>query len=253
MTYPILAYHKISQQWELSFTMLYPCQFERQMRYLAKKGYIGKSLKEFLMDPQDNYFILTFDDAYENVYENAFPLLNELDYTATVFALSNFIGKENTWDLIPGNIYSRHMNAEQLGELCKNGWEIASHGRDHLDMTKMDPGELVLDLKESKEILEKITGEKVDTFCFPYGKYDTAVVEAAKAEGYKHLVGYTERSRLGVIKRSSVYRVVDNKYSVLRKIKLKPLGMFFEHIKEAFFHSFALFARLKQKLVDRSR
>ena len=66
MSYPVLAYHKISTQWEISFTMIYPRSFERQMRFLAKKGYVGKSLKEYMADPKDNYFVLTFDDAYES-------------------------------------------------------------------------------------------------------------------------------------------------------------------------------------------
>ena len=252
MNYPVLAYHKITDQWELSYTMLYPKQFERQMRALAKKGFRGKSLKEYLTDPGEKNFVLTFDDAYESVYRFAFPLLEELGFTATVFALSNYIGVKNTWDLVPGKIYSMHMNAQQLKELSTAGWEVASHGKNHLDMTVMDSDELLSDLSESKEVLESIIEKSIDTFCFPFGRYNATVVEAAKSSGYNNLVGYTEKSKYGVIKRSSVYRVVDNHFSVLRKIRLKPCGMFVEHIKESFFHSFAWFARVKQKVNRKS-
>ncbi|MFA6618256.1 MAG: polysaccharide deacetylase family protein [Candidatus Neomarinimicrobiota bacterium] len=248
MNYPVLAYHKVSTQWELSFTMLYPKQFERQMRYLAKKGYIGKSLKEYLANPQDNYFVITFDDAYESVYKNAFPLLQELGFTASIFVICNYMGKNNTWDFTPGKIYSRHMDKESILKLHHAGWEIGSHGLDHLVITSMSSEEAMNDLQESKAILEDLVGEDVESFCFPFGNYTKEIVEKAKKAAYKNLVGYTERSRYGVIKRSSVYRLVDNKYSVLRKIQQGSSSMFFAHIKEAFFHSFSLLSRMKQKV-----
>ena len=113
LKYPVLAYHKVTKQWEISYTMLRPRAFERQMRYLSIKGYVGKSLRDYLANPRDNYFVLTFDDAYESVFENAFPLLKELGFTATVFAITNYIGKNNTWDFTPGKIYSRHMDITQ--------------------------------------------------------------------------------------------------------------------------------------------
>lgn len=253
MNYPVLAYHKVDQQWELSFTLLYTKQFERQMNYLAKKGFVGKSLKEYLADPQKKYFVITFDDAYDSVYENALPILNKLGFTATVFAICNYIGKNNTWDYIPWNIYSSHMNKERLLALHQAGWEVGSHGLDHLVMTSMSSDEIEAEVVESKKMLEKLLGEKVKTFCFPFGRYNQEIVEKTKKAGYENLVGYTERARFGVIKRSSIYRIVDNKYSVLRKVRRKPLGMFFEHIKEGFFHSFSLIPRIKQKISENNK
>ncbi|RKY55762.1 MAG: hypothetical protein DRP93_02770 [Candidatus Neomarinimicrobiota bacterium] len=248
LKYPVLAYHKITRQWELSFTMLYPHTFERQMRFLAEKGYIGLSLRKYLEDPRDNYFVLTFDDAYESVYENAYPLLKELGFSATVFVLTNYIGKKNTWDFTPGNIFSRHMNEEQLKLLHREGWEIASHGENHRAMTGLDPNSVTYELKHSKEIISSIIDHEVETFCFPFGVYNAGVVASAKVSGYKNLVGFTEASRYGVISRSAVYRIVDSRFSVLRKIRKCPFDLFFESIKEGVFHSFSLFSRLIQRL-----
>ena len=247
LKYPVLAYHKVTKQWEISYTMLYPHNFERQMRYLATNGYVGKSLREYLVDPQDNYFVLTFDDAYENVYENAFPLLKELGFSATVFVLTNYIGKDNTWDFTPGNIFSRHMNIEQLKTLHQKGWEVASHGENHRAMKGLHPDSVIHELKHSKELISSLIGDEVETFCFPFGVYNAAVVTAAKSCGYKNLVGFTESSRYGVISRSAVYRIVDGRLSVLRKIRRCPFDLFFEVIKEGIIHSFSLFSRLAQR------
>lgn len=246
--YPVLAYHKVTKQWEVSFTMLYPHTFERQMRYLATKGYVGKSLREYLTDPKDNYFVLTFDDAYESVYKNAYPLLKELGFSATVFVLTNYIGKNNTWDFTPGNIFSRHMDSEQLKKLHQAGWEVASHGENHRAMPGMHPDSVMHELKHSKEIISSMIDHEVETFCFPFGVYNAGVVAAAKACGYKNLVGFTEASRYGVISRSAVYRIVDDRFSVLRKIRRCHFDLFFESIKEGIFHSFSLFSRLKQRI-----
>jgi len=251
MNYPVVAYHKVSDQWELSLTMLYPRNFERHMRFLAKKGLVGKSLKEYLQDPKDNYFVLTFDDAYQSVYMNAYPLLKELGFTATVFVLTNYIGKENTWDFNPGNILSRHMHVEELKTLHDEGWEVASHGENHRAMTGMHPDSVAHELKHSKELIASIIGEEVQTFCFPFGAYNAGVVAAAKACGYKNLVGYTETSRYGVISRSAVYRLIDSKRSVYRKIHSNAFCFFFERLKEDLIHSTAIFARMFQRLRKR--
>lgn len=253
MKYPALAYHKVTEQWELSLTMLYPRNFERQMRFLAKKGYIGKSLKDYMEDPRDNYFILTFDDAYQNVYLNAFPLLKELGFTASVFVLTNFIGRDNTWDFTPCKIYSRHMNVEELKQLHEAGWEVASHGENHRAMTGMHPDAIAHELKHSKELISSITGEEVKTFCFPFGAYNVGIVASAKACGYEYLVGYTEASRYGVISRSAVYRMIDGRRSVLRKIRIKSIGFFIERLKEDIIHSTAIFPRIFQRLRKRNK
>ncbi|MEA3392403.1 MAG: polysaccharide deacetylase family protein [Candidatus Marinimicrobia bacterium] len=247
LKYPVLAYHKITKQWEISYTMLYPHNFERQMRYLATNGYVGKSLREYLTDPKYNYFVLTFDDAYESVYKNAYPLLKELGFSATVFVLTNYIGKNNTWDFTPGNIFSRHMNVEQLKTLHQEGWEVASHGENHRAMTGLHPDSVIHELKHSKELISSLIDDEVETFCFPFGVYNANVVAAAKSCGYKNLVGFTEPSRYGVISRSAVYRTVDSRLSVLRKIRRYPFDLFFEGIKEGIIHSFSLFSRLAQR------
>lgn len=248
-SYPVLAYHKISQQWELSFTMMYPKAFRAQMHYLAGMGYKACNLKEYLEKPADNKFVLTFDDAYESVYCYAAPILKKLDFRATLFVPNAYIGKDNDWDFTPGNIRSRHMNGEQLRELHRKGWEIASHGEGHRVLTGMKNGELQYELEHSKASLEALTGEEVHTFCFPFGVYNKRVVDAARAAGYKNLIGFTGASRHGVIPRSVVYRLVDNPRTVLRKIRIHSFWHRFESCKEQLFHSFACFTRIKQKFM----
>ena len=48
-----------------------------------------------------------------------------------------------------------------IREIHNLGFEIASHGYDHQQITKMTPAEFREDIRKSKAILENITGEKV--------------------------------------------------------------------------------------------
>lgn len=228
--------------------MIYPQQFRAQMNYLAEHGYTATTLRDYLAKPAENSFVLTFDDAYENIYQYAAPVLEELGFKATLFVPTAYVGKENIWDFTPGNIRSRHMSEKQLKELQQKGWEIASHGEQHRVLTKMRAPELQRELESSKKYLESLTSNKVETFCFPFGVYNEHIVSASKKVGYKNLVGFTGLSRYGVITRSVVYRVVDNPRSVLRKIRIGKRCRLYEFCKEQLFHSFSFFSRLKQKI-----
>jgi len=244
MKVPALTYHKVSETWELPLTMMRPRAFRRQMEFLQKKGYRGCSLKEYLAKPSKNLFVITFDDAYENIFTFAYPILKNLGFTATVFPVTDYIGRQNTWDISPGDIRIFHMNAQQICRLHTAGWEIASHGQSHKVMTLLSSADIKNELTVSKSILEDLLGDTVDTFCFPFGVSDDNIVSACKKAGYSHLVGLKDENN--IIGRMAVYRGVDGRHSVYRKISSKHLFNFLEKIKEDFFHSFSAVTRWKQ-------
>lgn len=248
MSIPILTYHKVSLRWELAYTQLRPQSFERQMTYLHKKGLKGCSLAEYLADPADNKFVITFDDAYENVYTFAFPILEKLGFTATFFVIKDYVGKINTWDVSPGDIRIYHMNETQILALHAAGWEVASHGCRHWMMTLLDDAELQKELSESKIYLENLIHAKVSTFCYPFGIYNEHIVAMTKKNNYSNFMGIRKNELLGVLGRSTVYRVVDNKFSVRRKVCRRHIFHFIEIIKENLIHSFSLITRIKQSI-----
>ena len=98
---PILTYHSIDDSG--SVVSVSVANFNKQMRYIRKKGYKTYCLLEMVNCikrgdklPYDG-IVITFDDGYENNYKEAFPILLEYGYTATIFLTTGHCGKANNW------------------------------------------------------------------------------------------------------------------------------------------------------------
>ena len=113
----ILMYHNIaipSQGVRLRSLYVTPDMFRFQMWYLKQAGYQVVSLDEIADYAKDSSsaaksekkIALTFDDGFADFYHNAFPILKEYGYTATVYLVSDQIGNFNTWD-------DHQLNAEK--------------------------------------------------------------------------------------------------------------------------------------------
>jgi peptidoglycan/xylan/chitin deacetylase (PgdA/CDA1 family) len=62
---------------------------------------------------------------------------------------------------------------------------INSHGISHRDLTKHSK-QSKKEILQSKQILETITKQKIDTFCYPEGKNDDKIQKYVKSAGYKY-------------------------------------------------------------------
>jgi len=68
----------------------------------------------------------TFDDGIVSAHQTAFPVLKSRGQAATAAIVAGKIGANDDY-----------MNARQLRELERNGWEIASHGLTHTRPTQI--------------------------------------------------------------------------------------------------------------------
>ena len=80
-----------------------PRMFRFQMWYLKTAGFKVVSLQEILSfikgnDSDERLVAITFDDGYQDFYDNAFPVLKTYKLPSTVFLVSDLVGKENIWD-----------------------------------------------------------------------------------------------------------------------------------------------------------
>jgi len=229
---PIIMFHKVDPQWEWGGTRQGPKSFARKMRFLHKSGFGTISLTHYLdqltagSKPPAGTFVLTFDDAYAGLLEHALPVLGELDYTATIFAPSAKLGRENDWELRFGSHF-RHMTGEELRQAVHAGHEIGSHGRRHIPLVGLDDTRLHDELAGSKQELEDLLGQEVKTISYPYGRVDARVKLATQHAGYIGACSSYPGTRTSIVDRYELRRLgvysIDTMRMVAVKLRGRPL------------------------------
>lgn len=163
--------------------------FRQHLRYLEMTGYNViplRHLYEYVSGKRasipKNAIVITIDDGWRSTFTEAFPELQKRKFPFTVFIYPNIIGKTSnalTWD--------------QIRQMSDAGVDIQSHSlthpfltkRKHRSKTDKEYGEwLYKELAQSRRILEKETGRRVQFLAYPYGDYDDRVAAASAKAGY---------------------------------------------------------------------
>jgi peptidoglycan/xylan/chitin deacetylase (PgdA/CDA1 family) len=110
--------------------------------------------------------LVTFDDGYRDVYEEALPVLEERGWRALFFVSSEQVG---TVERHPVRGRLDHMTWDELRELRERGHEIASHGASHRDMSALASDEARRDIQLARATLADLLPGAPDWLAFPYG------------------------------------------------------------------------------------
>ena len=177
---PVLAFHKIDSRFEWGVTRSTPSQFQTILTFLREEGFQTISIAELLRNQPlpEKPIILTFDDAYDNVFDFALPIMNAAGFTATLFVITGYIGSMNTWDVNTGGLLFQHLSMNRIIRLRDQGWEIGSHTVHHPDLTRIAPEYLKKELECSKSLLENALRTPVESIAFPFGRFNPHVLQA---------------------------------------------------------------------------
>jgi len=189
---PILTYHSIDKSGSVISTA--PEVFRRQMQYLSENGYKAVTLNEFISSLSEDKtpflktVVLTFDDGFQNFFSEAFPVLEEYGFRATVFLVTEFCGKNNDWAGNPPELpSSKVLSWEEIRQLHGLGIEFGGHSRTHPDLTKVSDSRVESEIVESKAVIENALGGEVTTFAYPFGKFNPDVKQTVE-KSYKAAV-----------------------------------------------------------------
>ncbi len=191
---PILYYHKIHERRPGALGLnsyLPPARFEQQIRYLSRRGYKSIALDEAIKRIKDGQSIapktvaITFDDGYPDNYEYAFPILKKYNFTATIFIVTDFVGKNTKWPHSKETLPERLLSWDNIREMALNGISFGSHTCNHWSLNKLSADKISYELVESKKRFENELQQEVTSFCYPYGRYNKQVVEQVKQSGYQ--------------------------------------------------------------------
>jgi len=185
----VLVYHSITDKliendWDENTTP--KDLFDRQMGYLADNKYNIISCRQVIQYLTDYGKIppravaLTFDDGYKDNYTNAFPILKEYNFCATIFPTINFLRDYSG--------QARYLSSLEIINMRKSGIiDFGSHGLAHKALTRIDEQQLNKEIEGAKQKLEEIINEKIDLLAYPFGhigSYNKNIAEKAKAAGF---------------------------------------------------------------------
>jgi len=166
--------------------------------------------------------ILTSDDGYANLYNEAYSILQDYDFVMTVFLTTSFIGEDeanrkiNKFDEHVVGIPIRKMLIwEEVREMHKNGIEFMSHSVTHSRPEKFTEEDALFELESSMETIQFYLGSEVPFIAWPFNTVYNDAKKLLKRVGYKGAVMYkggiedTETMDLGAIKRIPIMGTTD--------------------------------------------
>ena len=186
---PILLYHRFGPVVADSMTVTTPV-FEAHLKYLKDNGYTVIPLRQ-LVDfylgkgprPPLKAVVIVADDGHKSVYTDMLPLVKKYRVPVTLFLYPSAISNASyamTWD--------------QIRELKKTGFfDLQGHTFWHPNFKKeekrLSPAEydklVDMQLRKSKQRLEKELDIKVDMLAWPFGIYDDQLIAKAVEAGYR--------------------------------------------------------------------
>ncbi len=198
---PVLCYHKVDTRFELGFTQIEPRVFRRQVEALARAGYRGLTSAELLARLRggaagaEPAVVFTFDDGYAGLGRHAFPVLADHGFPALVFVITDYVGRENTWDVQYGWRRFAHLDWDELARWQDRGVEVHSHGATHARLTWLPDAQAADELGRSREAVAARLGRPPAAVSYPFGVVDARIEALAKQAGYR--LGFVGPTGLG--------------------------------------------------------
>lgn len=222
----ILMYHHFDEnEANTNSVTMTQARFKDQLTALKDAGYTSIRERELY----DYYYndgelpekpvLITIDDGYMSNFELAYPVLEELGFFATVYAVTDFRGTTPgqlphfSWDIgremyesgiidIQSHTANAHLYVE--GEK-KEGPFLTTKLKGETDEQYKE--RIREDLRRSKETIEAEIGNEVYALTYPYGAVNEDVIEIARELGFEMM--YTVRKDLNDSKTSQyeLYRI----------------------------------------------
>jgi len=188
----VLMYHRVvdGDPTEAHWTCVQTREFRRHLELLDHWGFTAITFDDYRLyltgelNLPRKPIIITFDDAYLDVYTNAFPILQEFGMKAVVFALGNREIKENTWDRPLGLPTAPLLSDQELVELHTAGFEIGAHSMNHTRLTTLSEDKAWEEISRSRMVLEIIINSPVRSFSYPYGDVNNSIKKMVEDAGY---------------------------------------------------------------------
>jgi peptidoglycan/xylan/chitin deacetylase (PgdA/CDA1 family) len=149
---------------------------EERPFWLSVDAFVGliKSANAVARDLGVEIFV-TFDDGNRSDYDVASTVLLENGVPAAFFPCTGRL------------THTGYLSANDICALAKMGFEIGSHGIDHVIWSTLTEEALQTEIHKSKATLEKILGREVHSVAVPFGAYNRSVLNKLREAGYRSI------------------------------------------------------------------
>ena len=193
----VLMYHKVNDRPENPISVPIGL-FDEQMGVLRELGYQVVSLDAVLdhvsgirhLPP--GAVLITFDDGYRDILENALPVLRRHGYPAVIFVPIGYLDDARPLPheerLAAEGLVNATLTWDELPELEAGGIRVESHGISHRPLADLDVDEAAREITLSKLRLEERLGRPVRAFAYVKGSeahYRPVHLSLLKQAGYE--------------------------------------------------------------------
>ena len=181
---PVLLYHHIGipRTGSYPYLTVSSSHFRNQIRWLLDHRYRFITASEYLAflrsdtELESKPILITFDDGYADLDENAFPILKEHRVSATIFVVTSQINGTNAWDKSRGWAHSFPLlSKERIQYWASHGMEFGAHSHTHTDLRTISKPQLEEEVLRSKQELETTLDRRIVSFAYPFGAYNESV------------------------------------------------------------------------------
>ena len=183
----ILQYHHVSETLP-AVTSVSANTFTKHLSYLKEHNFNVIALNELISAIQQGKTLpektvaITFDDGYNNNYEQAAPILEKFGYPYTIFVNPTLIDE--------GKGYV--MGWDKLKELASKGALIANHTaqHDYLHIKLKDESDaqwqarIKKDILRSQQRIKEEIGHDYKYLAYPYGEFNNKLQALVKELGF---------------------------------------------------------------------
>ena len=172
--------------------------FEQHLAYISKNF---TSIFPTFEGLPNKPICLVFDDGYYDFYKFIYPLLKKYKLKALLAVTPKYIFDNTDKDdatrlgFEHNDLFKEYKNAtfctyKELKEMQQSGYvQIVSHSYSHKNLLEEDV-DLDQELLKSKEMIEQKLHTKVESFVYPFGKYNQKVLdEVMKHYKYSFRIG----------------------------------------------------------------
>jgi peptidoglycan/xylan/chitin deacetylase (PgdA/CDA1 family) len=134
-------------------------------------------------------FLITFDDGYYSVLENAYVPMKERKIKAISFLCTNKVGSVSDYE-IDKNLKSKEkiITLDDIKN-TRDVFSFQSHGANHIDYSRANISEIKEDIKSSSNFFYENLGYLPEFFAYPFGilpKNKTYIYKYLSEFGYKY-------------------------------------------------------------------